>query len=63
MVAPSCTLPTAPAQAAPRADEPAGTVRPATEKRRVVDAPRAATAIETAPAQRPHRRRGAGQTL
>ncbi|GHC88247.1 hypothetical protein GCM10010309_68600 [Streptomyces violaceochromogenes] len=39
MVALSCTLLTAPAQAAPGADEPAGTVRLATEKRVTVDYP------------------------
>ncbi|MFJ2965972.1 FlgD immunoglobulin-like domain containing protein [Streptomyces collinus] len=39
VVALSCTLLTAPAQAAPGADEPAGTVRLATEKRVTVDYP------------------------
>ncbi|MFB6844188.1 hypothetical protein ACFCXS_04875 [Streptomyces sp. NPDC056373] len=38
-VALSCTLPTAPAQAAPGVDEPAGTVRLVTEKRVTVDYP------------------------
>jgi hypothetical protein len=39
VVALSCTVLTAPAQAAPRADEPAGTVRLVTEKRVTVDYP------------------------
>ncbi|MEU1914991.1 hypothetical protein [Streptomyces massasporeus] len=37
VVALSCTVSAAPAQAAPGADEPAGTVRLATEKRVTVD--------------------------